>query len=130
MSSTGKLHGCRVLVIEDEYFLANDIEEALKSHGARIIGPYAELEAACRRAEQDHFDVAVVDVNLRNKKAWPVADELVRQGIPFIFCTGYNATVIPERFADVSVWQKPIDVLKIVEDIELLCRMEHDDGRR
>jgi DNA-binding response OmpR family regulator len=115
--STTKLHGCRVLVIEDEYFLANDMEQTLKSHGARIIGPYAELDAACRRAKQDHFDVAVVDVNLHNKKAWPVADELIQQGVPFIFFTGYDAAVIPRRFAGVKLWQKPIDPAKIVEDI-------------
>ncbi|MBV9461770.1 MAG: response regulator, partial [Bradyrhizobium sp.] len=38
--SPGPLSGRRVLVIEDEYFLADDIMRALTALGARVIGPY------------------------------------------------------------------------------------------
>src|SRR4051812_30322123 len=104
-----KLDGCRVLIVEDEHLLAMDLEDPLKSNGARIIGPYADLDAAYRRAEQDHFDVAIIDINLRDEAAYPIADELVRQRIPFCFCTGYDTSVVPERFADARVFQKPCD---------------------
>ena len=117
-----KLNGCRVLIVEDEYFLANDLEEALKSHGANIIGPFGEFDAAYRRAARDHFDVAIIDINLHNKAAYPIADELIRQGVPFVFYTGYGGDIIPERFAGVKLWQKPFDPLELVEDIGRLCR--------
>jgi DNA-binding response OmpR family regulator len=96
--------GCRVLIVEDEYFLAGDLEEALKSHGASIVGPFADFDAAYRQAERDHFDVAIIDVNLRDKAAYPIADELIRQRIPFVFYTGYGGEIIPERFAGVKRW--------------------------
>ncbi|MGL3104943.1 response regulator [Bradyrhizobium sp. BR 1432] len=121
MSGSNKLTGCRVLIVEDEYFLANDLEEALKSRGATIIGPFGDFDAAYRRAARDHFDVAIIDVNLHDKTAYPIADELVRQRIPFVFYTGYGSDIIPERFADVKRFQKPFDPLELVEDIGRLC---------
>ena len=117
-----KLDGCRVLVLEDEYFLANDLEEALKSHGASIVGPFSDVDAAYRRAARDHFDVAVIDIILHNETAYPIADELIRQRIPFLFYTGYDAELIPERFAGVEVWQKPLDPSELVEHIGQLFR--------
>jgi hypothetical protein len=41
-----RLIGCRVLILEDEYFLANDLERALRAQGAKVIGPIAELSEA------------------------------------------------------------------------------------
>jgi DNA-binding response OmpR family regulator len=123
MSSTDQsLTGCRVLIVEDEYFLANDLEMVLKSHGATIVGPFADFTAAYRRATRDHFDVAIVDVNLRGDTAYPIADELIRQRIPFLFYTGYGIAVIPERFAGVTLLQKPLDPSALVEHIALLRR--------
>ena len=121
MSSGGPgLDGCRVLIVEDEYFLASDLEEALKSRGASIVGPFADFDAAYRRAARDHFDVAIIDVNLHDQTAYPIADELIRQHVPFIFCTGYGADVIPERFAGVQLFQKPFDAKELVDHIRLL----------
>ena len=117
-----KLNSCRVLILEDEYFPANDLEKALISHGASIIGPFGDFDAAYRQAARDHFDVAVIDINLHDKTAYPIADELMRQRIPFVFYTGYDSNVIPERFAGVKLWQKLFDPLELVQDIGRLCR--------
>ena len=120
--SDNKLSGCRVLIVEDEHLLAMDLEDTLKTHGAHIIGPYGNLDAAYRRAERDHFDVGIIDINLRDDAAYPVADELMRQHIPFCFCTGYDASVVPDRFAGARVFRKPYDTSEVVEHIGLLWR--------
>jgi DNA-binding response OmpR family regulator len=122
MSDRDKLKGCCLLIVEDEYFLANDLEEALKSHGASVVGPFGDFDAAYRQAARGHFDVAVIDLNLHDRAAYPIADELGRQRIPFVFYTGYDSNVIPERFAGVKLWRKPLDPLELVEDIGRLCR--------
>jgi len=114
--------GCRVLIVEDEYLLACDLEDALKSHGSSIVGPFADFDAAYRQAERDHFDVAIIDVNLRDRAAYPIADELIRQSIPFVFYTGYGGDIIPERFAGVKQWQKPFRPPDHVDEIARLCR--------
>ena len=80
----------------------------------------ANFDAAYHRAERDHFDTAIIDINLRDEAAYPIADELMRQRIPFVFCTGYKASLVPERFAGVRVFQKPFDPLEVVEYIRVL----------
>lgn len=109
-------------IVEDEYLLASDLETALKLQGASIVGPFGHFDAAYRQAARDHFDVAIIDINLHNEAAYPIADELIRQNIPFVFCSGYDANVIPERFTGVSLWQKPVDLSELVDDIAQLCR--------
>lgn len=116
------LNGYRVLIAEDEYLLANDLERALKTLGANVIGPYSDPHDAYLQAAHDHLDAAIIDINLHNRPAYPVADELIRQHIPFVFYTGYGANVIPKRFAHVERWQKPADASALVDHIGRLCR--------
>jgi DNA-binding response OmpR family regulator len=90
------------------------------------IGPCSDFTDAYLNAARDHFDI--IDINLRNRSAYPIADELRRQGIPFILCTAYSANVIPRRFSEVSVWQKPFDTVALVAHIAELCRHASDRG--
>jgi DNA-binding NtrC family response regulator len=115
------LDGCRVLIVEDEYFLADDLKKELESCGAKVVGPNAELHAAQAQISRDGFDVAAVDVDLRGEFAWPVADELIRENIPFGFFTGYGAEAVPPRFRHVIRLEKPCDPSKVADDIRLLC---------
>ena len=65
---------------------------------------------------RDGFDVAILDINLHDEAAYPIADELMLRDIPFAFCTGYDKEMIPERFAHVRQWQKPYDPQNSFED--------------
>src|SRR5262245_26965299 len=103
------LKGCRVLILEDEYLISADLEMALRSQGAEVIGPFGDLQEAMEQVTRDGFDVAVIDVNLRDEAAYPVADELMRCQVPFIFATGYTAKALPSRFRDLPLWEKPYD---------------------
>jgi DNA-binding response OmpR family regulator len=119
------LEGCRVLVVEDEYFLADDLKKGLEARGAKVVGPIADLGAAQDRVSHDDFDVALIDLKLSDEFAWSLADELMREEIPFAFVTGYGADRIPTRFRSIRRWEKPCDVARLAEDIRLLC-----DGSR
>ena len=98
---------CRVLIVEDEYYIATDLEESLRSEGAEIVGPIYELSRALTQIEKDGFDAAVIDINLRGQSAYPIADNLIEQRIPFVFVTGYCQEVIPSRFWEVKRFEKP-----------------------
>lgn len=97
----------RVLVVEDEYFIAHEIAGALQQRGATIVGPVPNPDAAMREVEKQVADVVVLDLNLQGKVDFALADELARRQVPFVFATGYDAGIIPTRFATVARFEKP-----------------------
>ena len=60
------------------------------------------------------YKMVGLDVNLRGEMAFPVADLLIQRGVPFIFTTGYDESVIPDRFANILRCEKPIAVDGII----------------
>ncbi|WFU43561.1 response regulator [Bradyrhizobium sp. CB82] len=114
------MKGCRVLIVEDEYLVGDDLANALRSLGAHVIGPISQLAEALA-IHQDSFDVAVLDINLRGETSYLLADELMRIGKPFIFTTGYCADMIPHRFQDARRWEKPWQLEDVTTDIARMC---------
>jgi hypothetical protein len=46
------------------------------------------------------IDAAILDVDLGGERSDPIANELWRRGVPFMFATTYNRRAIVPRFAD------------------------------
>jgi DNA-binding NtrC family response regulator len=111
----------RVLIVEDEYYLAADLELALRSEGAEVVGPICKLSDAFFRVAGSHFHAAVLDISLQNEHAYGLADELMRRRIPFVFATGYSPGAIPSRFSDVTRFEKPYDTACIARHVVQLC---------
>jgi two-component SAPR family response regulator len=111
-----------VLIVEDEYFLAKDLEAALRAEGAEIVGPISDFSEALAQVDQDGFDAAIIDINLHDQYAYPIADKLVKQCIPFVFATGYSAEVLPDRFREVQRFEKPYDESTIAKYVVQLGR--------
>jgi DNA-binding response OmpR family regulator len=88
MNDNDPLSGVRVLVVEDDSLLAMDLEDTLVDAGALVVGVCQTLDEAMARANVDDFAVAVLDFTLGSDTASPVARQLVRQGVPFVFYTG------------------------------------------
>lgn len=104
------LAGCKVLVVEDEYFLADDICRALRRAGAVVVGPFRELSEGTAAVEATpDLSSAVLDVNLDGTMVFPLADMLRGRGIPFVFTTGYDEGAIPAAYRDVPRYEKPVD---------------------
>lgn len=110
-----------MLVVEDEYFIGDDLKKFLTAAGATVIGPIPQIDQAMNQVRAGELEVVVLDINLRDEMSFSVADELKRRGIPFVFATGYDACVIPDRFADVKRWEKPYDLEDLVAGIVGLC---------
>jgi CheY-like chemotaxis protein len=104
------LTGRRVLVLEDEYFVATDIADALRRSGATVLGPFSDSRVALARLDGDAaVDIAILDIDLHGNADFGVADALLERGIPFVFASGYGRRSIPERYAAVPLWEKPFD---------------------
>jgi DNA-binding NtrC family response regulator len=108
--SPGALPGLKVLVVDDDYFIADETRRTLATDGAEVVGPVASVEAALALiAAAPGIDAAVLDVNLRDVMVYPVADALIERGVPFVFATGYEPSAIPARYADVLRCEKPVE---------------------
>ena len=100
--------GRRVLLVEDEALVAMMMQECLTEWGCSVLGPISSASEAVAVAKKGGFDTAILDVNLGDGLAYPVAEILSSRGIPFIFITGYEADTVGGRFSHVPILQKPI----------------------
>lgn len=109
------LRDCVILVVEDEYLLAQDICMDLVDKRALVIGPAATVEQGFALLRSgDKPSAAILDINLRGEPVFALADELIARDVPFIFATGYDAASIPERFAHVVRCQKPVRMSQVI----------------
>ncbi|HEX8532611.1 MAG TPA: response regulator [Allosphingosinicella sp.] len=106
---SGDFSNLRILIVEDEYFLAEDLASALRREGAEVVGPVGSLREAQDAVERERFDCAILDINLRGDMAFPVADRLEEAGVPFLIATGYNSASLPDRFTGVPRVEKPFN---------------------
>lgn len=109
------LTGQRILVVEDEYFLASDMAAALRKLGAEVVGPVPTKDKALALLGSDQkIDAAVLDINLKGQLVFPVADALIARGVPFVFTTGYDQKAIPPAYQSIRRWEKPFDPRELV----------------
>lgn len=99
--------GRRVLLVEDEALIAMNVEDMLDTLGYVVVATAAAVEEALAAVEGGGIDAALLDVNLRGRPSFPVADALAARGVPFVFATGYGTGGLREDFRDRPVLQKP-----------------------
>lgn len=113
MSAITRLAGLRTLVVEDRYVIAREICRQLRTLGCHPIGPAPDIAKALALVDQLRPDCALLDVNLDHETAYPLAAELRRRSVPFLFATGYDQAVIPERFGDAVHLEKPFGLREL-----------------
>ena len=109
-----------VLIVEDEWILADLISVALGDAGYAIVGPAADVGDALRRLREKPVDVAILDVHLGEENSFEIAHELMRRRIGFAFLSGYSAKDIPATFESVPLLRKPARIDEICATIEAL----------
>lgn len=97
----------RVFVAEDDDLILMLLEDILDELGCSVSSSVGAVSDAMERVKAGGFDVAIVDVRLKDGSIDPVADELVAMGKPFALATGYAAKALIERYGNVPVLQKP-----------------------
>jgi DNA-binding response OmpR family regulator len=98
----------RVLIVEDEWLLAETLSESLRDMGFEIAGAARSVADALALIACETISVAVLDVSLSaTEKSFPVALALQDKNIPFLFMTGYQAVDLPAEFKDEVVLGKP-----------------------
>jgi DNA-binding LytR/AlgR family response regulator len=113
--------GRSILIVEDEYFLADDLANEFAGRGADIIGPLCEVADAVEVLKSgSKIDAALLDINIKNEQIFPLADALRARNIPFVFTTGYDKGWVGPEFADVPLCEKPLDLPAVVNCLAAL----------
>jgi DNA-binding response OmpR family regulator len=94
--------------------VAMSLEDLITLEGCRVTKA-GRLSRALELAGTETLHGALLDVNLRGEKVFPVADVLDRRDIPFIFLTGYGADYLDPPWRERPVLEKPYDPEALLE---------------
>lgn len=122
------LSGLRVFAVEDEALIAIMLEVMLDELGCTIVSLAGTIPRALADVETmaSNIDVAVLDVNIGGEKVYPVADALAARGVRLLFCTGYGADDISERYRDQIVLDKPYTKIELANALARLTDRHPD----
>jgi len=116
------LDGSRVLVVEDDPFIALDIMNMLREAGAQTRGPAMSLARALELAATEDFDCAILDVMLRDGLVFPAASILRQKGVGLVFYTGqYNLEDLKRDWPAAQVLLKPATSEQLVQAAGAAC---------
>jgi PAS domain S-box-containing protein len=120
MTGEPDLGGLRILVVEDDYYLATDAARALRGAGAEVLGPYPTEDEARDELAAQRPDAVLLDINLGPGPTFKLAEHLKDNGIPFVFVTGYDQNVIPAEFDNIERLEKPLQLRQLVGAVSKL----------
>jgi DNA-binding response OmpR family regulator len=116
---SGILDGLRILVLEDEFLIAMDVEQLCRDHGAFDVTVARSMEEI---ADGLDFDAAIVDVLLGGVSTFDFAARIRDAGKPFVFASGYSDNAeIAKRFPDIAMIGKPYSGNDLVEAVAAAC---------
>lgn len=102
------LVGCGVLVVEDEWIVAVELDNELTDMGCRVIGPVSSVSEAIAILADQPVDVALVDIELGEDTGYPIARASQARNVPVVFLTGYSATALAPEFCHFRCLEKPV----------------------
>jgi DNA-binding response OmpR family regulator len=110
------LHGLRILVVEDNYVLADALRFLLAGYAGEVTAIAPTLERARTALAAHETDVAILDINLNGTSVVPFADDLRDAGVPFLFLTGYgdDPELLPPHLRDLPRLEKPVDADRLI----------------
>ena len=115
------LTGRRLLVVEDQFLVALDLEQMLRTFGASGIDLASSLSTALAAIERSLPDLAILDVKLGDETTAPIARALSDRGVPFLFVSGYSdLSAVPEPLRDRPLVRKPIAAVELAAALAAL----------
>ena len=117
--------GKHILIVEDDYLIAEQTRRELEKLGASIAGPVPSVEQAMALIDERPIDAAILDINLDGETVYPLADVLSERQIPFVFATGYDASSMPEKYKGFILCEKPTELAVIAVALFASDRLSH-----
>lgn len=109
-------------MVEDEYYIADDLRRTIVASGGQIVGPCSSVAKAREALDRAEFDCAVIDLNLNGENAVPIAERLIREGHSFAIATGYDTAGLPDELQKMPRIEKPFDPRSLLQLVgQLSC---------
>lgn len=116
-----------VLLVEDELFVALDLQDTIEEAGFSVDGPYISVASALSALGGALPNCAILDVQLADGEVYPVAEVLVTAGVPFIFHSGHaDASMLVERFPSAIVCSKPCSPAQLRDTLKRVAKGDRD----
>ena len=117
------LNGLRILVVEDNFVVADALRFMLVGYGGVITAVVPSVERALAAIAADPADVAILDINLHGRSVVPFADHLIAEAVPFVFVSGYgDEDLLPEHLRAHPRFDKPVEADRLVGCLLELAR--------
>ena len=109
-----------ILIVEDEYFIADELARAVGEEGITVIGPAPTVDQARILAESNQIDFVLLDLNLGGEDASVLADWFRARNTPVTIVSGYERAELPASLAALPFIQKPMSRSSFVQMMDAL----------
>ena len=117
VSKHASLAGARVLIVEDDFLLADDLVRALRDAGANPLDPVNSVKQAKEIMEREKVDAAILDLNLRGEMASDFVEQLVATDLPCLIVSGYGEDALPHSIGSLPRLEKPVNPPMVLEKL-------------
>ena len=100
------------------------IADMLQELGHRVAAEADRVDGAVELVQKTYFDLAILNLNLHGEPVFPVAEAIKARHRPFIFATGYNASILPDEFRNHPALQKPVRIEALRDVIEVTVKSQ------
>jgi len=117
------LAGTSVLIVEDNFVVADALRFLIYGHGGSVSAVVPSLQRAFEALAAARVDIAVLDIDLNGTSVVPLAEHLRAHGIPFVFLSGYcDEDLLPEHLRGHPRFDKPVEADRLVRAMLDLTR--------
>jgi CheY-like chemotaxis protein len=121
-----------VLIVEDEWLVAEDLRDTLEEMGFDTIHCAHDLAAAEIVIARTRLGLAVLDVNIGPDLVFPIAEILRRRNVPIVFSSGRSKTEFPSAWSGEILVPKPLARMALADalrDLGFHIRPGHASAR-
>ena len=111
----------RILIAEDNYLMATEVEEFVRDCGYAVAGAAPSVERGLALIAKDAVDGAVLDIDLAGTPSFPMCRALTDKGVPFLFLSAYTPnTIVPDEFRTTPQLTKPFEPAALKSALQTL----------
>lgn len=114
--------GLAVVVVEDEPVLLMLLEDMLDEIGCTLVASASTVAEGLATIAEREFDIAILDVHLGRDVVWPLSDELLERGKPFILASGDDGRLLQDRYPAATILAKPYELDSLTRALEDAAR--------